>query len=203
MCHRALKVTTLLYAAAAAAGVCGHAVPLAQGRAVGRSGAPNSMHLVSPSVVATWTSRDNPDGSKTRLLVLWRGSPGWLSTGNRGHGFGGGSYDGYWLSSAQGVTFTVAFDFKKATARILNQEISLDDTNVVLIDFADRPSGPAIAGYQRVDFPQLDPAIADPVPTIIQRTPALFEYLQCDVPLSDPSMDTLRTGLCNSVRPIK
>lgn len=202
MCHRALNATAVL-CAVAFAGLSGHAASLAQGRAAGRSLAPTSMHLVSPSVVATWTSRDNPDGSNTRLLVLWRGSPGWLAIGNRGHGFGNGPEDGYWLSSAQGVTFTVEFDFKNGLARLLNREISLDGTNVVFIDFADRPNGAEIVRHEWVDFPPINRAIADPVPTIIQRTPVLFEYLQCDVQLSAPSMDALRVNLCNAVRPIK
>jgi len=48
------------------------------------------------------------------------------------------------------------------------KDISLVDTNVVMVDLVDRPIGPAIAGSQWIDFPRLDSAISDPVPTIIQ-----------------------------------
>jgi len=161
-----------------------------------------AMHLLSPAVVGTWTSHRNADASRTTLLVLWRGSPGWFSPGDRGSGVGGGGYDGYWLT-ARGLTFTVLFDFARRTARILEKDISLADTNVVLIDFADRPIGAALAGYHWIDVPRLDPAVADPVPAIIQRTPFLFDYLQCDVRLTTAGLDALRVELCNQVRPVR
>jgi hypothetical protein len=174
----------------------------AQGPATAQGGPAGGMHLLSPAVVSTWTAHRNDDGTTTKLLVLWRGSPGWLSRGPRGHGFGGGGFDGYWLSSANGTTFTVEFDFAGRTAVILGKLISLADTNVVLVDFADRSGGPAIAGHHRIDFPSVAQAIADPVPTIVQQTPFLFEYLKCDVRLADRTMDAERLRLCSEVRPV-
>jgi len=167
------------------------------------------MHLVSPAVVATFTSHENSNGTKTTLLVLWRGSPGWLSEGGRGHGYGGnagadeGGYAYYWLASSGGLTFTVEFDFARRTAKILNREVSLTETNVVLVDFVDSPNGPTIVGYRWVDPKTSNPAVADPVPAMIQHTPELFEYLQCNITLRDRAMDTMRTELCNQVKPPK
>jgi len=43
------------------------------------------------------------------------------------------------------------FDYDKRIAKILNQEISLNETNVVLVDFVvDSTNGPAIVGYRWV-----------------------------------------------------
>ena len=38
------------------------------------------------------------------------------------------------------------FDYDNRTVTILNEGISLKDTNVVLVDFVNSPNGPAIVG---------------------------------------------------------
>jgi hypothetical protein len=65
------------------------------------------------------------DGSKTTLLVLWRGKPGWFSKGRGGSGGasgvggssgggsgGSGSYS-YQYFSEGGLTFMMEFDYDK------------------------------------------------------------------------------------------
>src|SRR5262249_17787751 len=122
----------------------------------------STSRIVSPTVVASWRQRESyADGSSTSLLVLWRGSPGWFTAGGRGassgssSGGGGGgtgsafsySYD-YMTYGAR--TFMMEFDDIKKIVKIVNQEISLKDTNVVLVDFVDSTTGPTIVGYRWV-----------------------------------------------------
>jgi len=179
-------------------------------------GGMGTSRVISPAVVASWMSHDNyADGSKTTLLVLWRGTPGWFSKGGRGGGSGGswggssgsggsGSY-GYQYVSEGGLTFTLEFDYDKRIVKILNREISLKETNVVLVDFVDSSNGPTIAGDRWIDpappAPPLVPgAVSDPIAGVISRTPELFEYLQCDVKLPDPGLSAFMPIVCGQMR---
>jgi hypothetical protein len=119
----------------------------------------STSRVASPTVVASWASYENyADGSETTLLVLWRGTPGWFSKGGRGGSGGGGGSSGgdgagyaYDYVSEGGLTFMMEFDYDKRIVKILNQEISLRETNVVLVDFVDSTNGPTIVGYRWVD----------------------------------------------------
>ncbi len=188
-----------------------------QGRGFARGGGGTSTSRVaSPTVVASWASYENyVDGKATTLLVLWRGTPGWFSKGGRGGSSGGGgsgggagagagrsgSY-GYQYVSEGGLTFMIEFDYDKRIVKILNQEISLDATNVVLVDFVDSTNGPTIVGYRWVDpAPPEQASAVDPIAPVVKRAPELFEYLRCDLSLSDPVMNTMMPIICGQMRP--
>ena len=181
----------------------------AQAPRIGRGGSGMSTsRVVSPTVVASWASHEAvADGSVTTLLVLWRGSPGWFSKG-RGGSSGGGSGAGgrgssaYIYFSEGGLTFTMEFDYDKSTVKILNQEISLRETNVVLVDFVDSTNGPSIVGYRWVNpAPPDDPPPVDPIGAVVKRSPELFEYLRCELSLDDPLMKTMMPIICGQMRP--
>jgi hypothetical protein len=170
----------------------------------------STSRVVSPTVVASWASHQNlADGSTTTLLVLWRGSPGWFSKGRGGSsgggggsGAGGGGSSAYVYFSEGGLTFTMEFDYDKSTVKILNQEISLRETNVVLVDFVDGTNGPAIVGYRWVNpAPPDDPSSVDPIAPVVKRSPELFEYLRCDLSLDDPVMKKMMPIICGQMRP--
>ena len=190
----------------------------AQARGFARGGGGSSTSRVaSPTVVASWSSHENyADGSATTLLVLWRGTPGWFSKGGRGGGWAGGGSGGssgfgrtgyaYEYVSQGGLTFLMEFDYDKRIVKILNQEISLKETNVVLVDFVDSVNGPTIVGYRWIDpgppAPPLVPgAVPDPIAGVISRNPDLFEYLRCDLSLSDPLMNAMMPIICGQMRP--
>ena len=170
----------------------------------------STSRVISPTVVASWASHEAfADGSVTTLLVLWRGSPGWFSKGRGGSsggcgasGAGGGGSSAYVYFSEGGLTFTMEFDYDKSTVKILNQEISLRETNVVLVDFVDGTNGPSIVGYRWVN-PALpdDPSPVDPIAAVVKRSPELFEYLRCDLSLDDPLMKTMMPIICGQMRP--
>jgi len=188
------------------------AMPVAlsgQARGFGGGGTSTSR-VASPAVVASWMSHENyVDGKATTLLVLWRGTPGWFTKGGGGGSSGGGGSaggaggsSGYQYVSEGGLTFTLEFDYDKKVVKILNQEISLTETNVVLVDFVDSTNGPAIVGYRWVDpVPPAQSSPVDPVVAVVKRTPELFEYLRCDLSLPDPVMNAMMPIICGLMRP--
>jgi len=187
-----------------------------QGRGFARGGGGMSTsRFVSPTVVASWSSHDNyADGSKTTLLVLWRGTPGWFSKGGRGRagwssgggsGAGGSGSYGYQYMTEGGLTFTLEFDYDKRIVKILDREISLKETNVVLVDFVDSVNGPTIVDARWVEpgppAPPVAPdAASDPIAGVIRRSPELFAYLQCDLKVADPVMSAYIPIVCGQMR---
>ena len=165
--------------------------------------------VVSPTVVASWRAHENfKDGSTTTLLVLWRGTPGWFTAGGRGSGGGGGgssSSYAYEYMTYGGRTFVMEFDDDKKIVKMVNQEISLKDTNVVLVDFVDSATGTTIVGYRWVEpGPPAPPLVAggaaDPIAGVIIRSPELYEYLRCDLKVADPLMNAMMPLLCGMMR---
>ena len=188
----------------------------AQARGAARGGGGiSTSRVASPTVVASWVSHENyADGRGTTLLVLWRGTPGWFSKGGRGGGSGSGGGSGggagagrsgswaYEYVARGGLTFMMEFDYDKRIVRILNQEISLEETNVVLVDFVDSANGPTIVGSRWVDpAPPEQPSPVDPIAAVVKRTPELFEYLRCDLSLPDPPMNAMMPIICGQMRP--
>jgi hypothetical protein len=180
---------------------------VAQGRGAVGGGGSSTSRVVSPAVMASWVLHQNyADGRTTTLLVLWRGTPGWFSTGNgqggggsSGAGGSGGSY-GYVYLSQGGHTFTMEFDYDRSIVKMLDEEISLIASNVVLVDFVDSATGPTIVGSRWVD-PATEPAAGDPIAAIIKRTPDLFDYLRCDVNVPNAAMNAMMALICGQMRP--
>jgi hypothetical protein len=218
---RRLKRLARTTALAALATLWAPAVDLfaqARGFATGGGGMSTSR-VASPTVVASWSShQEYADGNATTLLVLWRGTPGWFSMGGGGGSAGGrsgssvgsgtgrsGSYAYEYLSQG-GRTFMMEFDYEKKIVRIQHQDISLKDSNVVLVDFVDSLSGPTIVGSRWIDpapdpAPPDQPSVADPIAAVIKRSPELFEYLRCDLTLSDPLWKAMMPLICGQMRP--
>jgi len=195
--------------------VCAAADLVAQGRGVASGGAGMSTaRVASPAVVASWMSHASAaDGTMTTLLVLWRGTQGWFLKGGHGGGSGAGSSGGfvgrgsyaYQSFSEGGLTFTLEFDHERHTATLLNEEFSLKDTNVVLVDFVDGP-GPAVVGSRWIEpGPPAPPAVPgaapDPIAGVIRRSPELFDYLRCDLGMPDTAMSAMITMVCGLMRP--
>ncbi|HEV3063271.1 MAG TPA: hypothetical protein VGY48_33810 [Vicinamibacterales bacterium] len=236
MSSRLVAGASTLAAFAALSAAAADPAGQARGFASGGSGTSTSR-IASPTVVASWSSHENyADGSSTTLLVLWRGTPGWFSKDGRSGGSGGGSggaaggggggaASGAGLSGSYayeyvfqgGLTFMMEFDYAKKIVKILDQEISLAETNVVLVDFVDSPGGPQIVGTRWIDAaPRIDSAPpqqpaptptgisfgpVDPIGAVVKRAPELFEYLRCDLSLSDPVMKTMMPIICGQMHP--
>jgi hypothetical protein len=137
--------------------------------------------FVSPDVVATWSFGAGTAGHDAlRVLVLWRGTPGWQA---RAGSFAtrGGSLSSFEFSQQILVgphVFTVAADFRLPNALIDEREVDLRRANVFLVDRVDETSTPrALEAYW------VEPEVmADtPAETIIRREPRLRAFLRCDI----------------------
>ena len=107
-----------------------------------------SSRPLSATVIGSYVVRNG----EITLIVLWRGSPGWFSRGGSGSSGGGGGSSSagratgsLWFTQG-GKSFSIDFDYTAGTARLLEQEIRLPDTNVVLVDDVDGVSGARIVG---------------------------------------------------------
>jgi len=187
--------------------VCGCiAVAVLAPSAYAQTGGSSSTRPLSSAVVASWSSRWGKTGT-AELLVLWRGTPGWFANGE-GSGSGTSSGSGsslghgwaYDYVTEGGKTFVLSFDLDRSIVKILDEEISLARTNLVLVDFVDGPDGPRIVDRRWIDTTP-PPESRDPLPAIIRRTPGLFEYLRCDVQLPDQLQNKMAQMLCAGVRP--
>jgi hypothetical protein len=185
----------------------------AQGRG-GRGGGSSSSpgRVISPAVVSSWISHtNNADGQLTTLLVLWRGTPGWFSgsggssssggSASSGSSWGSGSSSEYVSFSQGGRSFTMEFDYEHHIVKMLGQEVSLEASNVVLVDFVDSTTGPVIVGYRWVEPVQVTPQSGDPVAAIIKQAPDLFDYLRCDLSVPNPAMNAMLAMICGRMRP--
>jgi hypothetical protein len=213
-----------LLAAAILVATLGAAEPFGQRQAIGRGGGSTSTSRpLSSTVFASWSSHwINADATTMALLVLWRGSPGWLARGGSSGGSGaaggssgaggsGGHYSYQWLSEG-GLTFWIEFDLERKIVELLNREFDLTHVNVVLVDRVDAADGPTIAGARWVE-PGSDvaPGAADAIEATIKRSPELFDYLQCHVPPPDPPasippeahamITSMIAAMCERMRP--
>ena len=179
-------------------------------------GSSSTSMPVSPSVMATvMTVGGEPGKGELELLVLWRGRPGWFwrtdGRGGGGSSSGGGGTLGAsggqvrteWLSHG-GVNLNLRFEPGSRRLWILDQPVTLNDANVVLVDDVDEPTGPRVVATVRID-PAYDAATDQPpglaaarppgapplqgVPpqTFIRRSPELVAFLQCEVRVPDRS----------------
>jgi hypothetical protein len=85
-------------------------------------------------------------------------------------------------------------------AKIRGREISLRDTNVVLMDGVDTDR-PTLVGTRWID-PQLS-GTGDPRSNsmIMKRSPELIDFLRCDLTLPDPAMQTMMAVIFARVCP--
>jgi hypothetical protein len=100
-----------------------------------------------------------------------------------------------------GVTLVMELDYAKKTVRILNQEMSLKTTNVVLVDLVDGVNGPAIVDQRWINSSPQPGSTSDPIVGIIKPAPDLFEYLQCNVTPPSSTKDAIITTSCEQLQP--
>jgi hypothetical protein len=138
---------------------------------------------VSPTVLATVASRPQ----RLELLVLWRGAAGWYLSGARNgatYGERGGSVEA--TITYGGVTLRLSFDAQNCRVTLQGVTRSLPaGTNVLLVDGAESPHGPRIAGTLAVPVAgPIDPRTRTLAP-FLKRSPEMMAFLQCDAATSD------------------
>jgi len=136
--------------------------------------------FVSPDVVATWSFGAGSAGHDAlKLLVLWRGTPGWTV---RAGSFGTSSPSVNGVEFTQQIwvgshAFTVASDSRLAHAVIDGHEVDLRRSNVFFVDRVDETSTPRVldAIWVAPEVP-VDAAFE----AIIRREPMLRAFLRCE-----------------------
>lgn len=137
----------------------------------------------SPSVESTIVAREGA----LRLLVLWRGTPGW-AVGAR-QDSGGGEGDGnFRVGITRGdVSLDLWVSPAKGQARLQGKKLETlpAGTNVLFVDTVD--SGPVIARKMSVDIgsANVDPRKGSIVP-LLRSSSAIVEYLRCDLDAPPP-----------------
>jgi hypothetical protein len=148
-----------------------------------RSSSGDTTTPISPTVVATWvTERAGNDPEQLRLLVLWRGTPGWYL----GHGgsIGGQSSGGRTQETLEYGDIRLTLDYRaRDTVAINGREVRLGTDNVVYVDDVDAPAGARVVRTSRI--PSKMPGSAGQIGLAIRDAPDVVAYLQCDARASD------------------
>lgn len=156
--------------------------------------------VVSPTVFASWFAsgggRSGP--AVLQLLVLWRGTPGWFMRGNenRDKNSGGQSQPIVVQMLRGGLDLELTFDMKSRMASIQGKEISLGDSNVLLIDHVDAGGGLTVVA-KKIDGQLAESTV--PILPLLRRSPELVSFLQCDLRLADPKAQPLVDLICSQV----
>ena len=148
---------------------------------------------VSASVVATTIWHNDADGASILdVAVFWRGTPGWFTASDPGGLSGGatstGMADGRPGPQTQfigvgNLRLEVQFDPGTSRVRILDQRISSQSANVILVDQVDDAAGPRIVETVRVE-PRFPDGVVD-IDSVVRRHQALFPFLRCETRFPD------------------
>jgi hypothetical protein len=151
---------------------------------------------LSGAVAGGWFAHSEPDGTMSLdLLVLWRGTPGWLMQ-DRGTASSGGGAPG----TRRGMnvrfgdrSFYAGYDVNPRRYVIENTVKPLGNDNVVLVDDVDSVPGLRVVKTLRVD-PQMSEQghIGD----VIVRSSELVAYLRCDAKVADKQKQMMVDLLC-------
>ena len=152
-----------------------------QGAPTHSSGGGNTM--ISPTVFASWiTERVGSGPVQLRLLVLWRGTPGWYFVGG-----------GKIASSSDGTRTTLTIEYGDVrltlrhgagdTVAINGREVHLGTDNVIYVDDVDALAGARVVRTSRIasNLPGSDGQIG----LAIRDVPEIVAFLNCDARASD------------------
>jgi hypothetical protein len=117
-----------------------------------------------------------------RLLVLWRGTPGWYFVPG---GRIGGSFDGartHQTIEYGHIRLTLEYGAGDAVA-VNGRERHLGTDNVVYVDDVDALTGARVVRTSRI--PSRMPGSAGQIGLAIRDVPDVVAYLQCDARASD------------------
>jgi hypothetical protein len=169
-------------------------------RIAGQAQRESGEGAMSSGVIGSWmTHAEDAGTSALDLLILWRGTPGWLfRSDGRGGSVSGhqgfGSNTGTQTVWAGGRALSWTFDLTAKTITILGQSFSLAQVNVVLVDDADSPQGSRVVRALRIDPTYQGDALHFEL--AVRRSPELLEFLQCDAQLSDARQQALTAVIC-------
>lgn len=151
--------------------------------------------IISPAVVVTWLTERSDGSERLRLLVLWRGTPGWFLRPGDSSVSGSESAGRYHQTITQGgLTFTLDYDPARRVAVVDGESVDLGDRNVVFADDADSPGGPRVIGTMRVESQM--PGSAGQIGLVLRRSPEIMGFLRCDAPAAEGRAQAFLARLC-------
>ena len=167
----------------------------------GRTATQSTAQPVSGVAFTTWVGTlDSAGVSTMRLLVVWRGTPGWFARGSGNGESGGGNGSSYHSTIHRGdLNLQLDFDFSTRVASIQGKQVQLGDDNAILVDSVDGRAGPQVIKTLRVDTA---PPATDGFPRIeevLRRSPEILSFLQCDARLSDAPSQKMADLLCSRI----
>jgi hypothetical protein len=155
-----------------------------------------SMQWLSPAVVVSWIIEPQPDASEhVRLIVLWRGTPGWfMRPGGSTATDGSSAGQSHHVITQGGVRLTLDYDPSARVATIQGRSLALGQDNVVFVDDVDSAAGPRVTGTGRV--PRALPGSAGQIGLVLRKSPEVVAFLRCDAVLPDPGARAVLGNLC-------
>jgi hypothetical protein len=157
-----------------------------------------SNRIASAGVIATWLVRTTPAGNELRVLVLWRGSPGWFMRTGTMRTSGGGYPGGYRTKlDYGGVTLDLDVKDRPAIATLQGQTVDLTNGNVIFVDNVDSAGGGAVAGTLLAN-----PALPDQtsIDVIVRREPRIIEFLRCEQSVSATRAQEMMQTICKELK---
>jgi hypothetical protein len=151
---------------------------------------------MSPTVVASWITERSGDGVEwLQLLVLWRGTPGWFLRPGGSSASGTGSMNRSYQRIVQGgIQLTLDYDPSKKAALVQGNAVDIANDNVVFVDEVDSATGPRLTGTMSID--RAMPGSAGQIGLVLQKSPEIMSFLQCDATAADPRLQAKLERLC-------
>jgi hypothetical protein len=124
--------------------------------------------------------------------VLWRGKPGWWSSGSKGSAEQSSGATRIKTAVVGGRQLSVSFGPSLESVRVGDQNVETHGHNVILVDGVDESARP------RISTLAVDPRMPDGrrIDVVIQSSPELRAWLQCDARLPDARMQATVDFVC-------
>jgi len=129
-----------------------------------------------------------------QLLVLWRGSPGWLYKG--GSTRGGGSESPTMSSERGDVKVEVSMNAVARQIWVQGKPHQLGAANVILVDHVDGSDGAEVVGMITVE-PNFEGPNRDGLVHALKVSKGLRDFVQCDAKMPDESMQRRHESSCS------
>jgi hypothetical protein len=150
--------------------------------------------VVSSTTLAMQSVRLDGNSRTLQLLVLWRGSPGWLYRG--GSTRGGGS-ESPTISSERGdVKVEVSMNAATRQIWVQGKPHQLGSANVILVDHVDASDGAQVVGMLTVE-PDFEGPNRDGLVHALRVSKELRDFVQCDAKMPDESMQRRHESSCS------
>ena len=150
--------------------------------------------VVSSTTLAMESVRLDGNTRTLQLLVLWRGSPGWLYKG--GSTRSGGSESPTMSSERGDVKVEVSMNAAARQIWVQGKPHQLGSANVILVDHVDGSDGAEVVGMITVE-PNFEGPNRDGLVHALKVSKELRDFVQCDAKMPDESIQRRHESSCS------